>query len=87
MTLRQALVAVKDSHEGPWQCSRGAEIGIRISGLGLGELVIMESDEGSPTIFAQNGTFPFPKAKRFRFLKQASLFEEPGETFVQVELR
>lgn len=85
MALRQALVAVKESHEGPWQCSRGSEIGIKISGLGVGEVVIMEGMD-SPIIFHQNGTFPFPKVERFRFLKQASLFE-PGETFVQVVLK
>ena len=87
MALRQALVAVKDSHEGPWQCSRGHEIGIQISGLGQGETVVLEYDGGSPVTFTKAGRYPFPKdTKRFRFIKQASLLDAE-ETYVQVVIR
>lgn len=86
-TLRQALVAVQDPYEGPWQCSRGHEIGIQIAGLGEGETVVLEHDAGSPLTFAKAGRYPFPKnTRRFRFVKQASLLDRQ-ETYVQVILR
>lgn len=83
---RQALVAVVGSHEGPWQCSRGHEDGILIKGLGMGELVILERDSGPPITFGLDGQYPFPKSKRFRFIKQASLFGD-NETYVEVILK
>ena len=86
MAMRQALVAARDSHEGPWQRTQGHETGIKITGLGMGEVVTLEMDSGPPITFIQDGTYPFPKSKRFRFIKQASLFDQ-GETFVQVILK
>lgn len=87
MSTRLALAAVKDSHEGPWQRARGHEAGIQIKGLGMGEVVTLEYDGGSPITFFQDGNYPFPKpTKRFRFIKQASLFDNK-ETFVQVVLK
>lgn len=85
-SLRSALVAVQGDHTGPWQCSRGHEVGVRVSGLGVGESVMLEHDSGSPVTYDKDGTYPFPSsATRFRFLKQSGLW--PSETFVQVVLK
>lgn len=79
-------MACKGTHEGPWQRSRGHEVGIIVKGLGMGELIILEGVGTHPVTFLQDGQYPFPKlTTRFRFIKQASLFDNQ-ETFVQVVL-
>lgn len=91
MATRQALVAVLDQFEGPWQRARGHEKGIIIKGLGEGEVVVLECESLTssgiqlelPQTFTTNGHFPFIPCFRFRFVK---LNGGVSETSVEIEL-
>lgn len=90
MNTRSALVAARDSHQGPWQRSQGNESGLVVTGLEEGGLVTLESEHQKqlqlPQIFTQDGEYDFPSpSTRWRIIKTAG--PSPDETFVRVVLR
>ena len=91
MATRQALVAVKDAFEGPWQRARGFERAIIVKNLGQGERIVMESESESkvgtqielPFVIEFDGRYPFPRCDRFRFVKTSG---GVSESSVMVEI-
>lgn len=87
MKTRMALVAVRETYEGPWQRARGYETGVVIEGLEEGAKVLLESmlsgQFNLPIEYEQCGTFHFfPPCEKFRFVKQAN--HQPSATYVKV---
>lgn len=90
MNTRSALVAVTQTHEGPWQRSQGNESGIRIRGLEEGATITLRSEYNRqlqlPIHFNKDGSYDFPSpSTRWRVDKVAG--PVPRETFVQVVLK
>lgn len=94
MPKKQALVAVKDQHEGPWLIAHGYELAYHIEGLGDGEEIVMEWEEltlsghqlGMPVIHTKDGSSSVlpPKGAKYRFVKTKGGIKQ---TSVTVEFR
>lgn len=92
---RLALVACKDAAEGPWTLAKQNETGLNIIGLGSGESVVLEMQNGVLTdrfVFLKVGNYDWPKPKfvvdRYRMVKETSEdeFFTPQPTTVEVYL-
>jgi hypothetical protein len=71
--IRLALVACKEPTEGPWIRTRGSDMGVQVTFLGEGELILMytESNGSSqePVTLEHEGEYPLPECERIRFVK------------------
>ena len=88
MRTKLAMVACKEAAKGPWIRSRGDETGVRVSGLGVGELIEMVVEVGKDQksfCFDTNGEYPLPEAwTRLRMEKHITDAKTCSATFVDL---
>lgn len=93
---RLALVACKYAAEGPWTLAKQNEIGLNVIGLGLGESVVLEVQDGVLSerfVYGKVGNYDWPKSKfvvdRYRIIKEVGEDDDvftPQSTTVEVYL-
>lgn len=91
MRKRLGIIAFHKG-EGPWILAKGDERGLQISGLKVGEVLLLESEikdqRNVPLALSEGNFLDFPdRITRYRFVKTVEAGVTPSSTCVEVVLK